>query len=248
MVTSSASPAWVIVAGACGAIGRKVVSHYCGSGRKVMALDRQRFEAGDSSGSFVSRCVDLNEAPALDQVLSELVSRAEPVGLLINAAGLIWSEPIISLRGASLHPHSIDGWERVIQSNLTATFITGSRVAARMARTGGGSIVNFSSIAAAGNAGQAAYSAAKAGIEGLTRSMAKELGPVGVRVNAIAPGFIDVPTTRNAVPEKVLSDYVERTPLRRLGTVEDLLLGIELLERNTFMTGTVLHIDGGLRL
>ena len=101
--------------------------------------------------------------------------------------------PMISNPGAS-----------VIDANLTAPFVAATQVAARMVRRGGGSIVNFSSIASEGNAGQAAYGAAKAGIEGLTRTMAIELGPLGVRVNALALGFIDVATTRNAVADERL--------------------------------------------
>ncbi len=110
-------------------------------------------------------------------------------------------------------------WRDVIDANLTAPFVVATQVAARMARRGGGSIVNFSSIASEGNAGQAAYSAAKAGIEGLTRTMAIELGPLGVRVNALALGFIDVATTREAVADERLQTYAQKTPLGRLGQV-----------------------------
>ena len=141
-----------------------------------------------------------------------------------------------------------ESWRGVIDANLTAPFVAATQVAARMVRRGGGSIVNFSSIASEGNAGQAAYGAAKAGIEGLTRTMAIELGPLGVRVNALALGFIDVPTTRNAVPDERLRAYVQKTSMGRLGRVEDVINAIEFLAANTFTNGTIMKLDGGLRL
>jgi 3-oxoacyl-[acyl-carrier protein] reductase len=117
-----------------------------------------------------------------------------------------------------------------------------------MARNGGGSIVNFSSIAAEGIAGQVAYSAAKAGVEGMTRAMALELGPLGVRVNAVALGFVDVETTRNALSEEAQRTYALRTPLGRFGKIEDVINAVEFLETNAFINGTIVKLDGGLRV
>jgi 3-oxoacyl-[acyl-carrier protein] reductase len=126
--------------------------------------------------------------------------------------------------------------------------VVAMHVAARMVRHGGGCIVNFSSIASEGNAGQAAYSSAKAGIEGLTRTMAIELGPFGVRVNAVALGFIDVVTTRKAVRDSQLRQYAEKTPLGRLGQLEEVVSAVEFLSSNAFVNGTIVKVDGGLRL
>jgi 3-oxoacyl-[acyl-carrier protein] reductase len=238
---------WVVVSGAGGALGSALVSHFAMEGRRVLALDRT-FSAAAPAPSVTVRTVDLLSEADVREALAEAIPASESIALLINAVGLIWSEPILALRGAKFATHGLASWRSVIDANLTAPFVIATQVAARMVRRGGGSIVNFSSIASDGNAGQAAYGAAKAGIEGLTRTMAVELGPLGIRVNALALGFIDVATTRNAVAVERLQTYVQKTSLGRLGQVEDIITAIEFLAANTFAHGTIMKLDGGLRL
>jgi 3-oxoacyl-[acyl-carrier protein] reductase len=237
---------WAVVAGASGSLGRPLAEHLAASGWRVLALDRDAPAA--PLANVVTRSVDVSEPAAVELALDSVIAGRDPIGLLVNALGLIWNEPVLSLRGASLRSHDLDSWRRVIEANLTAPFVLASGVARRMARTGGGAVVNFSSIAARGNAGQAAYSAAKAGIEGLTRAMANELGPMGIRVNAIAPGFIDVASTRKALTPDQLSAIGDRTPLRRLGQVSEILTAVDFLAANAFVTGVVLDLSGGCRL
>jgi 3-oxoacyl-[acyl-carrier protein] reductase len=237
---------WVVVSGAGGALGRALVSHFAAKGSPVLALD-QIFDAAAAPG-VIARSVDHLMEADVQQVLADTIPSGETIALLVNAVGLIWNEPILTLRGAKVVTHSLDSWRRVIDANLTAPFVVATQVANRMVRRGGGSIVNFSSIASEGNAGQAAYSAAKAGIEGLTRTMAIEFGPLGVRVNALALGFIDVATTRNAVVAERLQAFARKTPLGRLGHVDDVVSAVEFLAANTFANGTIMSLDGGLRL
>jgi 3-oxoacyl-[acyl-carrier protein] reductase len=238
---------WVVVSGAGGALGSALARHYAEHGRRVLALDR-RFDTSASTQGVTSLMVDLLVEADVRQALADTISANQTIGLLINAVGQIWNEPILALRGPKLATHSLESWRSVTDANLTAPFVVAAQVAARMVRRGGGSIVNFSSIASEGNAGQAAYSAAKAGIEGLTRTMAIELGPLGVRVNAVALGFIDVATTKAAVVDQRLQQYVKETPIGRLGHVEDVISAIEFLATNTFANGTIVKLDGGLRL
>jgi len=238
---------WVVVSGAGGMLGRALVSHFAAKGFRILALDRE-FGAATPLPGVTATQADLLIEAEVRQALADAIPASEPIALLINAAGLIWNEPVLALRGARFSTHSLESWRGVIDANLTAPFVAATQVAARMVRRGGGSIVNFSSIASEGNAGQAAYGAAKAGIEGLTRTMAIELGPLGVRVNALALGFIDVATTRNAVADERLQVYAQKTPLGRLGHVEDVINGIEFLAANTFANGTIVKLDGGLRL
>jgi 3-oxoacyl-[acyl-carrier protein] reductase len=238
---------WVVVSGAGGLLGRTLVSHFAARGSRVLALDR-KFDVAAALPGVTARSVDLLIEAEVRQALADTIPASESIALLINAAGLIWNEPILALRGAKFAAHGLESWRSVIDANLTAPFVAATQVAARMVRRGGGSIVNFSSIASEGNAGQAAYGAAKAGIEGLTRTMAIELGPLGVRVNALALGFIDVATTRNALTDERLQAYVQKTPLGRLGQVADVISAIEFLAANSFANGTIVKLDGGLRL
>jgi 3-oxoacyl-[acyl-carrier protein] reductase len=240
---------WAVVSGGQGSLGGPIAEHLADAGWQVLSLDRAGdAEANPSHANLVARVMNASESDAVEQALAAAIPASEPIALLVNAIGILWNEPILTLRGALFQPHRIETWREAIEANLTAPFIVASRVATRMARTGGGVIVNFSSVSARGNVGQAAYSAAKAGIEGLTKTMAAELGPLGIRVNAIAPGFIDVASTRAVMQPNQLSQIADRTPSRRLGTVQEVIGAIEFLAMNTFVNGVVLDVNGGLRL
>jgi len=240
---------WIIISGANGSLGRAVVDHFAAGERPILALDRS-IDLIETGGRphIRAHAIDLMVEGDVKALLDNVIPRSDRLGLLVNAVGLIWNEPVLKLHGASLQAHSLENWRRVIDANLTAPFVVASLVAARMARKGGGTIINFSSIASRGNVGQAAYSAAKAGIEGLTRTMASELGPLGIRVNAVAPGFFDVPSTRAAMSDEQLKTLADQTPARRLGRTSELLGAIDFLADNDFVNGAVLDVTGGLKL
>jgi 3-oxoacyl-[acyl-carrier protein] reductase len=145
--------------------------------------------------------------------------------------------------------HSLELWQEIIDVNLTAVFLVTRALVARMAEQRiRGVVVSMSSIAARGNAGQGAYSAAKAGVEALTRAWAKELGVLGFRFLAIAPGFVDTASTRTALSEEALAELKRRTPLRRLGQADEIAAAVLYALQNDMATGTVLEVDGGLTL
>ncbi len=239
---------WIVVTGAAGAIGTALVRHYLGGNRAVLALDRDVAALAHIGDACVARKVDLTQDAEVKTVLDAVLTANDRVPLLVNAVGLIWNEPILALRAGAIAVHEAASWRRILEANLTAPFIAASLLAARMARTGGGAIINFSSIASGGNVGQSAYSAAKAGIEGLTKTMAAELGLFGIRVNAVALGFVDVPTTLSALPVGQSQMLQSRTPLGRLGQIDEVIGAVEFLAENSFTTGAVLRVDGGLRL
>lgn len=169
--------------------------------------------------------------------------------MLVNNAGVIHSEPLVNLLSRGDKVHSREAWRRVIATDLDSVFFVTSRVVERMlAKRIKGVVISISSIAAGGNAGQSAYAAAKAGVNALTCTWAKELGAMGLRFVAIAPGFFDTPSTRAALSEAVLTRLQQQIPLRRLGELESLYLAVRHAIENDYLTGTVLEVDGGLVL
>lgn len=209
------------------------------------ALDRMRTEPG-----IIAISCDLLDAAATAAAFSQAWGEAGgQVPVLVNAVGRIHSAPLVNLLAADNRKHDPTAWRDVIDANLTTTFISTAEQVDRMvaARTRG-VVVNFSSVAASGNAGQAAYSAAKAGIVAATVAWAKELGPVGIRFVAIAPGFIDTPSTHDALSAAALKDWQRRTPLRRLGTADEVAGAVLFAIDNAHLSGRVIELDGGLTL
>ncbi|MBV8434487.1 MAG: SDR family oxidoreductase [Candidatus Eremiobacteraeota bacterium] len=237
----------IVVAGAAGHLGSAVAAALTDRGANVAGLDLRASGEGSQDTSTV-RADAADETSAVAAV-DEIEKRFGTIDALVNCSGLIHSEPLVNLTNPQRRRHGIQTWDAVIRANLTAAFVLGSVVAERMAaaRTKG-AIVQFSSIAASGNPGQTAYSAAKAGIEALTRVWARELGPLGIRVVAIAPGFVDTPSTRGAVNEAALGELKRKTPLRRLAAPAEVASAVLFALESDFLTGCTLHVDGGLVL
>jgi 3-oxoacyl-[acyl-carrier protein] reductase len=194
--------------------------------------------AGDVGGIAVAADVaDPEQAKALvERVEAELGD----IDALINNAGLT--------RDTLIARMSDEDWDAVLDTNLRGTFHMCRTVARKMLRRRAGSIVNLTSVVGLhGNAGQVNYAASKAGIVGLTKSLAKELGNRGVRANAIAPGYIDTELT-GVLSDEVRNLILRNTPLGRLGTPEDVAGAVRFLcsDEAGFVTGEVLLVDGGL--
>lgn len=236
-----------IVAGGAGSLGCAIVDALLERGARVGVFD---LRAGDRThGDLRYEVADLSSEDAVTQALDRITAAFGSVHVLINCAGLIHSEPLINLTAPATRRHRLATWDATIRSNLTATFVTTSVVAEHMAlsRTKG-AIVNFSSIAAAGNPGQTAYAAAKAGVDAMTVVWARELGPLGIRAVAIAPGFVLTESTQAALSEDALAQLKRRTPLLRLGKTAEIVSAVLFAVENDFVTGTTIAVDGGLVL
>jgi len=186
--------------------------------------------------------VNVADADAVNTAMNDLKERHSRLDVLINNAGIT--------RDSTLLKMEQDNWQSVIDINLTGVFNCGKAAAAIMAEQRSGVILNASSVVGVyGNFGQSNYVAAKSGVIGMTKTWSRELGRKGIRVNAVAPGFINTDMV-STVPDKVLDALKEKTPLGRLGEPEDIANAYLYLasEKAAFITGTVIQVDGGLIL
>lgn len=186
--------------------------------------------------------VNVADADAVQKAMDGLKERHGRLDVLINNAGIT--------RDATLLKMEQENWQSVIDINLTGVFNCGKAAAEIMAEQGSGVILNASSVVGVyGNFGQSNYVAAKSGVIGLTKTWSRELGRKGIRVNAVAPGFINTEMVAT-VPDKVLDSLKNKTPLGRLGEPEDIANAYIYLasDKAAFITGTVIQVDGGLIL
>ena len=237
----------VITGGASG-IGRVTAELFAREGANVAIWDfddsGKEVAAGiiENGGKASFYQVDVSQKNEVDNALSRTEEEFGEIDILINNAGIT--------RDGLLTKMDPQEWQKVIDVNMTGVFNCGQAVASGMVERGEGVIINTSSVVGVyGNVGQTNYSATKAGLIGLTKTWAKELGKKGVRVNAVAPGFIATAMTEK-VPEKVLNKMREKTPLGRLGDPEDIASGYLYLasDEASFVNGAILQIDGGLVL
>ena len=184
---------------------------------------------------------DITKLDEVEKMIKEIVNKFGKIDILVNNAGIIRDSLLIRMKEGD--------WDAVINVNLKGTFNCSRTVAKYMMRQKtGGKIVNISSvIGLVGNIGQSNYAASKAGIIGLTKSMAKELALRNINVNAVAPGFIETDMTQK-LPEKIRNSLQEKIPLKRLGTVEDVAQVVYFLvsEASSYITGQVIKVDGGM--
>ncbi len=213
----------------------------------ILDRDRDVLDAAAKQLDCPGYEIDVTDPVAIDAVLAAVCEQHGVPQGLVNNAGILRSAPLLSLGNTENPRHSIELWDAVLAANLTSVFLVTRAVADRMVRQRvRGAIVSMSSVAARGNAGQTAYAAAKAGVEAMTRVWARELGPLGLRFVAVAPGYVDTPSTRAAVPEDILETLRRETPLRRLGKPEQIADTVLYALRNDMVTGAVLAVDGGL--
>lgn len=241
----------VLVTGGGFGIGRYLVERLVTESAEVCVLELQPERCTELREAFGGRVAawpcDVADPVAVDAALQSMLDAGFEPDVLINNAGVIHSEPLVNMLARGERAHSRESWRRVMAIDLDSVFFVTSRVVDHMlAKRSKGVVISISSISASGNPGQSAYSAAKAGVNALTRTWAKELGGMGLRFAAIAPGFIDMPSTRAALSESVLTRLQQQIPLRRLGDLESIYLAARHVIENDYLTGTVLEVDGGL--
>jgi len=236
----------VITGGAQG-IGRATSQKFAEEGAKVILWDVDELKGNEFAESLrdkgldaVFYKVDVVNADEVENATAKIIEEYGRIDILINNAGIT--------RDATLKKMTIEQWREVIDVNLAGVFNCAKAASIPMTERKSGVIVNASSVVGLyGNFGQTNYVAAKSGVIGMTKVWARELGRKGIRVNAIAPGFISTEMVK-AMPEKVLNIMEEKTPLGRLGTPEEIASAYLFLasDEASFINGAVLSVDGGM--
>ena len=235
-----------LVTGASRGIGRAIANTLAAQGMKVIGTATTDAGAAAIGEALAAHpgcrglCLNVTDGPALDAAIDGIVKEHGALHVLVNNAGI--TRDMLSMRMKD------DDWDAVIDTNLKAVF-RASRAAIRpMMKQRYGRIVNITSVVgASGNAGQANYAAAKAGVAGMTRSLARELGSRGITVNCVAPGFIETDMTKY-LSEAQTSALMAQIPLGRLGHASDIAHAVAFLAspHAGYITGTELHVNGGM--
>jgi 3-oxoacyl-[acyl-carrier protein] reductase len=238
-----------LITGGGNGIGRETAFVFAREGARVAVADYDATaglsvvdELRSRGGEAVFVQVDVSNWNSVQAMVAEVVECLGGIDILVNNAGIT--------QDAMLSKMTVEQWQRVIDVNLNGVFYCTKAVAPLLVQQGSGKVINTSSVVGVhGNIGQTNYAATKAGVIGMTKTWAKELGFKGVNVNAVAPGYIETGMVAK-VPEKVLALMVEKVPLRRLGAPEDIANAYLFLasDESNYVNGTILEVNGGLVL
>lgn len=239
-----------IVTGGSRGIGEAIVTRFLEEGACVYSLSRSEgkkysdfSEIAEKKGTYFKWIkTDISQKDSIEKAIKEVLEKAQSVDILVNNAGITRDGLIFRMKD--------EEWADVLTTNLTSAFIFCRGLARTMIKQRTGSIINISSVVGLmGNAGQTNYSASKAGLIGLTKSLAKEVAARGVRVNAVAPGFIDTSMTEK-LGEKARDALADMIPLKRTGKPQEIAEAVLFLasEKSSYITGQILAVDGGMAM
>ncbi|KAA3613963.1 MAG: 3-oxoacyl-ACP reductase FabG [Calditrichaeota bacterium] len=236
-----------IVTGASRGIGKAIAVRLAAAGAKVIltatsqdGADKTATEVNKSGGDAVAKVLNLSNPTEIAEFISSVHKEFGRIDILVNNAGITRDNLLIRM--------SPEQWQEVIDVNLSGVYYAIRAAAKPMMRQRKGKIINITSIVGQiGNAGQVNYSAAKAGIIGMSKSVAKELAARNVQVNCVAPGFIETDMTKD-LPEDVKTDLVAAIPAGRMGAAEDVANAVAFLasDETDYITGQVINVDGGM--
>jgi 3-oxoacyl-[acyl-carrier protein] reductase len=236
-----------LVTGASRGIGKAIASGLAARGATVVGsatTDAGAKSISDYLGAEKAKGkgarLDVRDAAQIDALVGEIEKSFGSIGILVNNAGITQDNLAIRMKETE--------WDEVMDADLKSVFLLSKAVLRGMMKARAGRIINIGSVVgASGNAGQVNYAAAKAGMAGFTRSLAREIGSRGITVNCVAPGYIDTDMTR-ALPQPQRDALLAQIPLGRLGTPEDIAAAVAFLAspEGGYITGSTLHVNGGM--
>ena len=234
-----------LVTGASRGIGQAIAKRLANEGYLVIGTATSEKGAAAVNDYLqelggAGRVLNVQDTEQINQLFDSIEKEFGNVQVLVNNAGITQDGLLMRMDD--------NAWERVLEVNLTSVFRTSKRAMKGMMKARQGRIINITSVVAAmGNAGQTNYTASKAGIEGFTRSLAREIGSRQITVNCVAPGFIDTDMTKD-LDEALIQSMLNAVPLARLGKPEDIAAAVNFLasEEAGYITGTVLDVNGGM--
>jgi len=237
-----------IITGGARGIGKKISQTFLKEGASVYIFDVNQEEGARTVSAFKPAYddkvnffkVDITDEKSVKQSIEKIIKDEGRIDILVNNAGITRDNLILRM--------SLEDWKKVIDINLTGAFICSKHTVKYMVKNRSGKIINISSIVGVhGNAGQSNYSSSKAGIIGLTKTLARELAGRNILVNAIAPGYIETEMTKK-LSDKIKEKLMEQIPTGRLGSVDDVAKAALFLasDDSNYITGTVINLDGGM--
>ena len=240
-----AAGAVALVTGATRGIGRGIAERLAREGVKVIGTATSESGAAQigeylAASGGVGRVLDVRDPAAVDALVGSVAKEFGPVGILVNNAGVTRDTLLLRMKDAD--------WADVIETDLSSVFRLSRAVVPGMMKARSGRIISIGSVVGSmGNGGQANYAAAKAGLIGFSKSLAREIGSRGITVNVVAPGFIDTDMTKGLKDEQRAS-LIEQVAIKRLGAVDDIAAAVAYLASTdaAYVTGETLHVNGGM--
>lgn len=230
----------VLITGGTGAIGAALAEEFAHTDDVIFTYNSNKEQARSLMGKLNCFCapMDVSDINSVNNTVRNVLCEFGHIDILVNNAGISLIKPFLDT--------SYENWRRMIDVDLTGVFNVTRAVAPSMVSRKSGAVVNVSSVwGVYGASCEVAYSAAKAGVIGFTKALAKELGLSGITVNAVAPGVIDSPMNTVDLTEEELTELVGETPVNRLGKPSEVAKAVRALAENRFITGQVLGVDGG---
>jgi len=240
----------VIITGGARGLGRAYALSLKAHGAKpyILNLHQEYLDAMYKEAAIPGRVIDVANEKEVEAFVENYTQEYGPPHVLINNAGITADSLFIKKKDNKIIKFSMENWEKVIRVNLTGVFLFAREAAYQMVKHAiKGVIINISSITRVGNVGQTNYSATKAAVVAMTVTWTKELSRYGIRVAAIAPGYINTEMCA-AIKAEAKEKIISKIPLGRLGEREEINQAVEFIIKNDFFTGRVLEVDGGMRL